>query len=327
MVRVLLVWSLFFTSGLVSAQTTAPGALEQPVPPGLHFEAVEHLRAGRYAEARSVFDKLEKQVPVDQRTRAMVLNRAIADMSSDLTVMRAVRSLNEYLAKHPADDEVATNILAGALHRSAKETRLKRGSVWQSAYAEWERRNASLEASRPGFHRWGVGWLDEEKYVALREDMRAAEQAIREQKARVEDAKRKLDASQLRRAEGAGFIIVDDDPFAPTSIVPRNISQSEREEYDRLRANKATWPLAMQKHSEITRRNWEYEQAQRNREAYKASARYARQRAADEAFAREANAQIDAAMSNWVYEMSLLHAAVALRPRPDWPERFEPVEP
>jgi hypothetical protein len=127
----------------------------------LHRQAVELMRAGKTAKAAQIFDRVYAQFPAERRTRPLVINRAILDLSQRSTIVRGVRDLSDYLVKHRAEDEEATNVLGAALNVAAGNSRVKAGAAWQAASKEWERRNYVLDHSRPGWRRWGTRWVSE----------------------------------------------------------------------------------------------------------------------------------------------------------------------
>src|SRR3954471_16417305 len=82
----------------------------RPAPPSLH-SIVALMREEQWDKASEHMDKLYAATPADQRIRPMVLDRALLDLRHSSTLPRAVKELSEYLIKHPAEDEPATNIL------------------------------------------------------------------------------------------------------------------------------------------------------------------------------------------------------------------------
>jgi hypothetical protein len=182
------------------ASAPAPGASSQPSisPEELHRQALDMKRAGRIDAASAVMDKAYNATPADQRTRPLVLNRAIIDLTARVNVMRAVRDLQQYFREHPQPDEQAENILGAALNVAAETPRWKKGTLWQSAYQEWDRRNTQLQDIRPGYHRWGTQWLEEKQYLQMEADRVEMQRAIDEQTANVDRAKTRLAAARAR---------------------------------------------------------------------------------------------------------------------------------
>jgi hypothetical protein len=176
----------------LSTTTRPVAASTQPVSSDPLAQAIALIKGNDLVKARAALDVLWKATPPEQRSRALLLNRAMVDLGDRRFVIRAVRDLSDYLTAHPQRDEQATDILAAALNNSAYDRKVKSGPIWQNAWKEWARRNEELDQSRPGFRRWGAQWLTDEQYAALKERQTKLEEAIREQ-ASVVDA-------DLRRA-------------------------------------------------------------------------------------------------------------------------------
>jgi hypothetical protein len=158
----------------LAALAAAPATRTAPAPPpsredldALHRRAVEFMRANQYDKAGVLLEKVYAATPPAERSRKLVLNHAILDLTQKRLVIRAVKDLTEYLVTHRDDDEFATNVLAAALNVSADNPRWKRGDVWQNAYREWNRRNFNLDRSRPGYRRWGAKWITEAEQAEL----------------------------------------------------------------------------------------------------------------------------------------------------------------
>jgi hypothetical protein len=195
-------------------------------PQALHEQAMEAMRNGQLAVAFELMERAYDATPAAQRPRPLVLNRAILDLTQRVNVMRAVRDLQQYLRAEPQrQDEQAVNILGAALNVAADNPRWKGGTLWQSAFREWDRHNSQMNDLRPGFRRWGPQWLTEEQYQALQEDRDAIDRAIAEQAARVERAttvvqtlkarhRMLVQTSQIQRQQMTGRGRVDD-PNAP----------------------------------------------------------------------------------------------------------------
>ncbi len=161
---------------------TAPTALE------LETQAFDWMGKGNYPKARTLIDRAYSLTPAAQRNRALILNRAILDVTQKSLVMRGLKELSTYLIARPEADEEATNILAGGLNVAAGDPALMNGALWQSAYKEWNRRNEELEKHRPGFRRWGVEWVSEDEYGKIQASREALKQAVMDQQAKVNAA-------------------------------------------------------------------------------------------------------------------------------------------
>lgn len=152
----------------LKADTPAPLRLEWPELTHLHEQAYALMREGDFQSAFEPLEKVYSSVAAEKRTRALVLNHAILDITQGRYIMRGLRDLLTYLSKHRDEDEPATNILAIGLNNSANsDVKLKKSDLWQAAYREWDRRNYELDHSRKGWHRWGTRWLNEQEFVAL----------------------------------------------------------------------------------------------------------------------------------------------------------------
>ena len=149
---------------------------------------MDALRIGQLDVAFERMERAFETTPPAQRTRPLVLNRAILDLTQRVNVMRAVRDTYQYLRANPEQDEQAVNILGAALNVAADNPRWKRGTLWQSAFKEWERRTNQMNDLRPGYRRWGTQWLTEEQYQMLQADRDAIDRAIDQQAARVDRA-------------------------------------------------------------------------------------------------------------------------------------------
>src|SRR5687768_14404736 len=141
-------------------------------------QAVELMLAKKFLEAGRMFDQMFKELGAENRTRPMVLNRAIVDVTNKRMAVRAVKELGEYLTKNRAEDELATNILAAALNIAAEDSAVKKGKLWQDAYTEWERRNYVLDRSRPGYRRWGAQWMTEKEFEELKAKQKEYDDSI-----------------------------------------------------------------------------------------------------------------------------------------------------
>ena len=217
MVRTKLFILLIIAMATMPAMAAAPTAPPSPPPPAsppssptspstqlaqlpaqaqeLLQQAIDAMRVGQLdASAAALMAKAYNATPPAQRTRPLILDRAIVDLTQRVNVMRAVRDVSQYLRDHPEPDEEAQNILGAALNIAAGTPRWKQGTLWQSAYREWERRDNQMTAARPGYRRWGPHWLEEAQYAQLQSDITALQTAIDDQAARVTQAMNRADA-------------------------------------------------------------------------------------------------------------------------------------
>src|SRR5262245_40726632 len=88
----------------------------KPTLPELEVHAVALMRNDQWADARALFEEIGRATPPAQRSRPLVLNRAIVDVATKANAMRAVRELSDYLRANRDPDETATNILGSALN-------------------------------------------------------------------------------------------------------------------------------------------------------------------------------------------------------------------
>jgi hypothetical protein len=152
-------------------------------PMELHTRAYDLMRGGDIKKASVEIEKAYKAVSAEQRNRALVLNRAIVDIKQRTYIMRALKDLTQYLTKHRDPDELATNILGGALNVAVAENpKLKSGELWQSAFREWDRRNYVLDHSRKGWRRWGMRWVTEAEYAKIQGEIQGLKQAVEDQR-------------------------------------------------------------------------------------------------------------------------------------------------
>jgi hypothetical protein len=133
----------------------------------LHAAAIALMQQGQFAKARVPLEQAYDQTPPAQRARPLILNRAIVDVAMKTNAMRAVRELSDYLRARRDADVMATDIFGAALNLGANNPKVKAGPLWQSAFKEWDRRNYELEHARPGYHRFGAKWIDEQDYLDL----------------------------------------------------------------------------------------------------------------------------------------------------------------
>jgi hypothetical protein len=159
--------------------TTRPSAATGPAVPAtrpsleqLHAQAYEFMAAGKFDRATAPFNRVYNDTPPAQRSRALVLNRAILDLVQKQNVVRGVKDLNDYLARNPQLDEQANDILGAALDLIADNPKWRAGPVYASALREFARREAALERTRPGLRRWGDQWITEAKLQEVKQQQK-----------------------------------------------------------------------------------------------------------------------------------------------------------
>jgi hypothetical protein len=171
-----------------ASRPSAPAADARPAKPqadlgALHAQAYELLVRQDYSKAKPLLEKVYAQTAPEARSRALVLNHALADATQKTRVMRALKDLTAYLTAHRDPDEPATNILGGALNIAVlNDARLKSSELWQTAFREWDRRNYVLDHSRKGWRRWGTRWLSDDEYAQVQADIKSLKDAVAAQK-------------------------------------------------------------------------------------------------------------------------------------------------
>jgi len=183
--------------------TAAPAAVptSRPSPEQLHRAAYPLLKDKQFAKAVPLLEQAYSGTPVDQRSRALVLNHAMLDLSQKAYVMRAVKDLSAYLgSEHPKADEPAADLLGAALDAAPDDDRVRDSDLYTGAQKVLKQCINALEASRPGQHKWGARWISGSEYSDLRAKNDAAQQAVRAEKKKaaalarnVEQAKDKQD--------------------------------------------------------------------------------------------------------------------------------------
>lgn len=295
------------TTAIGAALTTSPSANRSPATrpssDQFHAQAIDAAGQNQLAKARKLIDQAYNAAGPEQRDRPLVLNRAALDLSQNATAMRAVRDLTAYLTKHRDPDEPATNRLGAALDVTGSTPRLRESDLWKDALREWERRNYLLDRARPGYHRWGPKWLDEQDYLDLRDAIKASEQAIRDQEGYVERAAwrtaQKQDALDyaIYTAEVMGRMITDD------SYLTRG-----QQQLGRNRAGNAGADLA---YTERDPRPYRRGVATVDPEQSEQLRRVQRER--------------DLAVREEERERDKLQALRRAAPRPQWPRRFDMI--
>jgi hypothetical protein len=145
-----------------SALVPTTAAATQPGDSALNLErrAIALLRADHPHQASALLDRACEDVPEAERSRSLVLNRAIADLRLRINVTRAVRDLTVYLENH-LDDEMAANMLGSAGTQAiARDKRFEKSKLCDRAVVTLRKAIGELEAKRPGYRKWGGNWLN-----------------------------------------------------------------------------------------------------------------------------------------------------------------------
>ena len=121
-----------------------------------HGLALACMSLGDFQRAR---DPMEAAYAAANADRATVLNMATLQLgTTPKNPMRAAKVCFNYLQAHPEPpDEPVLNALAAALSQADAQARGQ--LLFKSAEQFYAQYNAKLEASRPGYKRWGVQWL------------------------------------------------------------------------------------------------------------------------------------------------------------------------
>ena len=155
-----------------------PMPTTKPTPEQLHAQAYAFMSAEKFDKATPLLNRAYNETPPAQRSRALVLNRALLDLVQKQNVMRGVKELHEYLTRDTTPDEQASNIFGASIDLAANNARWRDGPIYAAALREFARRQAALERARPGFRRWGAEWITEEELQAIKQKQKEqAEQA------------------------------------------------------------------------------------------------------------------------------------------------------
>jgi tetratricopeptide (TPR) repeat protein len=122
----------------------------------LHGIGIAYLALGRYDKAS---EPLARAYPSSLRGRSLTINAAILDVVQRVNVMHGIKELKDYLSSQSAPDEVALNVMGASMGLAATDERLWQGQFFQQMGRFYEKKNAELEATRPGQRRWGTEWL------------------------------------------------------------------------------------------------------------------------------------------------------------------------
>jgi tetratricopeptide (TPR) repeat protein len=124
----------------------------------LHGIGIAYLALGRYEKAN---DPLDRAYPSPLRGRSLTLNRAILDLVQKVSIAHGIKELKDFIAREPAPDELALNILGAALGQVSNDERLYQGQFIQGVVQFYEQKGKELEAAHAnGEKRWGTEWMD-----------------------------------------------------------------------------------------------------------------------------------------------------------------------
>jgi hypothetical protein len=275
----------------------------------LQSSAIELMRQRQFAKARAALEQAYDRTPPEKRTRPLILNRAILDVTLKDNAMRAVRELGEYLKANRDIDVPATDILGSALNLGARTPRIKQGPLWQAMFREWDRRNFELEYARPGYHRFGGRWIDEQEYLDLQAKREDLKQAIADKYDRVMRAWWNLGAAQMRLDQA-----MSDQSYYQNAIMDDN-NLSTR---DRLRGRERAGQAGVQLDDPILR----------GQSLGAASTGITQQAAvaAQRSVLRRATQEHGQAKGEYMAEFADYQRLKGKVLIPEWPMRFDPVE-
>jgi hypothetical protein len=140
----------------------------RPSPAQLHEQAVAFMREEKFDKATPLLNRAYNETPPAQRSRPLVLNRAVLDLVQKTNLMRGIKDLNVYFTRNTVPDELASNILGSLLELAAENPKWRDGPIYAEAFREFARREAVLERHRPGFKRWGPKWITQAEFDELK---------------------------------------------------------------------------------------------------------------------------------------------------------------
>ena len=139
------------------------------------------MRQEKFDKATPLLNRAYNETPAAQRSRPLILNRALLDLVQKGNLPRAIKDLNQYFARNAAPDEQASNLLGSILELAAQNPRWRDGPLYAEAFREFARREATLERHRPGFRRWGPKWITQAEFDEIRRKDRDLSLQIQEQ--------------------------------------------------------------------------------------------------------------------------------------------------
>jgi hypothetical protein len=203
------------------------------VPPAeLLAEGISSMRAAKWPEAAALLNRAYRDMPPDQISRALILDRAIVDFVQGANVTRAVKDLSAYLAAHP-DDEMAVDLLGAAGHKAiVRRPKFANATLCIEAGKRLESCVGILESRRPGLHKWGAKWMTPGEFASVQLERRRCQDQLDSAMSRVRDAQ--ADVAQAK-SEAARYNII-------TTGVSNNVagygSYNNQSEAERLERNR-----------------------------------------------------------------------------------------
>lgn len=136
-----------------------------------HIQGVAFLRL---AQPKQAADALQKCVRAAPGNRSLLYNVSVGDIQGKQSVARAVENLRGYAVAHPDDADIV-NLWGMAIDAAARDRMTPKIEAAQAAYAKVDKQ---LEAARPGMHRWGTEWLDQDRWNEIESQRRAVQPDI-----------------------------------------------------------------------------------------------------------------------------------------------------
>jgi hypothetical protein len=152
--------------------------------------AVAYMNLKLYARSSALFDDDEPlgiaSLATNSPARELVWNRAVNDLLQKTNIMRAVKTLGDYMQAATEADEPMVNLL-GTICFVADASNPPNRKVLDDAIGFYTQRSGDLERARPGERRWGVQWLPEAEaqrnYDAYNKAIDAYQTAVRQRTA------------------------------------------------------------------------------------------------------------------------------------------------
>lgn len=172
--------------------------------------------------------------------RGLTMNLAYALLRSR-NPMRGVKVIKDYLVARPtALDEEALNAYAICLGQSSEEARGNR--FWTECVAFFDQYNKRVEATRPGYKRWGVEWVPQSEWAvtdgknkSVQARLDAKWRELQVSRSQFSNLKRQYDAahsaSRFRRTTGPTPAMIE-----PQLIAARDRTDSLQAQYNELSA-------------------------------------------------------------------------------------------
>ena len=158
--------------------TPPPTPATKPSPDQLLAQAYAFMVDGKFDKASPLLNRAYNETPPAQRSRPLVLNRALLDLVQKANVVRGAKDLTEYFAANQKPDEEASNLLGAILELVANNSKWRDGPIYSAGLREFSRREAVLERAHPGQRRWGANWITEEELQGIKQKQKdQAEQA------------------------------------------------------------------------------------------------------------------------------------------------------